>query len=68
MGLPLAFGALATGLTLAGVLALALAISAWESVFRNNALSGSAKVMWFLVVLLFPIFGSLIYFGVRNSW
>jgi len=68
LSLLLGYGAVATGVTLAGVVALILAVAAWSSMFRNAALSGSAKAMWFLVVLFFPIFGSLIYFGVRSSW
>jgi Phospholipase_D-nuclease N-terminal len=68
VGPPLAFGALAAGLTLAGVLAVVLAVAAWASVFRNPALSGGAKAMWFFAILLFPIFGALVYFGVRESW
>jgi len=65
---PLAVGVLAAGLTVAGVLAVVLAVAAWASVFRNPALSGGAKAMWFFAILLFPIFGALVYFGVRESW
>jgi hypothetical protein len=66
--LPLAVGAVATGVTLASLLALILGVSACASLFRNAALSGSAKAMWLLIILFFPIFGSMIYFGVRSSW
>ena len=66
--LPLAFGFLALGLSLAGVLALVLAISAGVSLVRNAELSGAAKAMWLLIVVLFPIFGSVVYFGVRSDW
>jgi len=56
------------GITLAGVIALVLAIAAWMSVFGDARLSGSAKAMWSLAILLFPIVGSVVYFGVRNDW
>jgi len=64
----LAFGYLALSLSLAGVLALVLAISAGVSLVRNAELSGAAKAMWILIVVLFPIFGSVVYFGVRSDW
>jgi hypothetical protein len=44
---PLAFGILATGITLAGVLALLFAVAAFVGVARDDRLSGTAKVMWF---------------------
>jgi len=62
------FGALALGLTVVGVVSLVLAIVAWVSVFRDPNLAGGSKAMWFFVILIFPIFGSVIYFGVRSSW
>jgi len=65
---PLAFGARATGLTVTGVVALILAAAALISLFRNADLSGGAKTMWILIILFVPIFGSLIYFGVRSDW
>jgi hypothetical protein len=68
MGLPLGIGALASGLTLAGILALVLGISACTSLFRNADLSGSAKAVWLLIILFLPIFGSIVYFGVRSDW
>jgi hypothetical protein len=64
----LAFGILAWGLTFAGVVAVVLAVSAFVSLAHNDRLSGSAKVMWFLIVALLPIFGSIVYFGVRSDW
>lgn len=66
--LSLAFGLLETGLTVAAVLALVLAVAAFVSLARNDQLSGSAKVMWVLIVVLFPIVGSAVYFGVRSDW
>jgi hypothetical protein len=48
--------------------AVVLAVSAFVSLARNDRLSGSAKLMWFLIVALLPIFGSIVYFGVRSDW
>jgi hypothetical protein len=56
------------GITLAGVIALVLAVAAWINVFGDARLSGGAKAMWSLAILLFPIVGSVVYFGVRNDW
>jgi Phospholipase_D-nuclease N-terminal len=66
--LPLAFGLLEIGLTLAGLLALVLAVAAVVSVANDNQLSSSAKVMWIVIVALFPILGAAVYFGVRRDW
>jgi hypothetical protein len=68
LGVVLGFGALALGLTGIGIVSLIIAIVAWVSVFRDDNLSGGAKAMWFFVICIFPIFGSVIYFGVRSSW
>lgn len=57
----------ATGVILS-VCALALAVSALVSIARNDNLLGSAKAMWIVAILLFPIFGSVVYFGVRADW
>jgi hypothetical protein len=56
------------GITVAAVIALALAIAAWVSVFGDARLSGGAKVMWVLAIAFFPIIGSVVYFGVRSDW
>ena len=64
----LAFGVWATGITLVGVVALVLAISAWASLFRDGDLPSSAKAIWFFIILFFPIFGSLVFYGVRSDW
>lgn len=64
----LAFGYWTAGLIVAGIFALLLGIAAWVSLLRNGELSGGTKVMWFLIILFFPIFGSTIYFTVRNEW
>jgi Phospholipase_D-nuclease N-terminal len=36
--------------------------------FRNPRLSGSAKAMWILIIVLLPLVGALIYLGVRDDW
>jgi phospholipase D-like protein len=64
----LAIGLLAGGLWVLGVVAVILAIGALISVFRNPDFSGSSKALWVIVILIFPLFGSLIYFGVRGDW
>jgi hypothetical protein len=66
--LPLGFGLLWGGVTVAGVLALILAICAWVSVFRNKGLSGGAKAMWVVAILILPFLGSIVYFSVRSDW
>jgi len=50
------------------VLALVLGIAAIVSVLRNADLSGSAKAMWVVAILLFPILGAAVYFSVRSDW
>ena len=64
----LAIGLLAGGFWLLGVVSVVLAIAALISVFRNPDLSGGSKALWVLVILIFPLFGSLVYFGVRSDW
>jgi phospholipase D-like protein len=67
--MPLAFGSLAAaGLSVAGILAVALAVSACVSLTRNPRLSSTARLMWFAIVVLLPIFGSIVYFSVRGDW
>jgi Phospholipase_D-nuclease N-terminal len=61
-------GWFAGGFTVLGVLALVLAIAAIASVLRNEELSGGSKLLWVVVILLLPILGSAIYFGVRSDW
>lgn len=36
--------------------------------FRNPRLSGGAKAMWLLIIVLLPIAGAVIYLGVREDW
>jgi hypothetical protein len=67
-GATLAIGLLAGGLSILAVVAVILAIAALISVFRNEDFSGGSKALWVVVILIFPLFGSLIYFGVRSDW
>jgi hypothetical protein len=64
----LAIGLLAGGLSILAVVAVILAIASLISVFRNEDFSGGSKALWVVVILIFPLFGSLIYFGVRSDW
>ena len=64
---PLASG-LSTGVWVGGILALAVVVFTCLTVLRNGDLSSGAKAMWFLIVLLLPVVGSLVYFGVRSDW
>jgi hypothetical protein len=64
----LAVGLLEGGLWILAVVAVILAIGALISVFRNPDFSGGSKALWVVVILIFPLFGSLIYFGVRSDW
>jgi len=64
----LGIGLLAGGFWILAVVSLILAIAALVSVFRNPDFSGGSKLLWVLVILIFPLFGSLIYFGVRSDW
>jgi hypothetical protein len=36
--------------------------------FRNPSLSGSAKAMWLVIIVLLPIVGAVIYLVVRDDW
>jgi hypothetical protein len=42
-------------------------VSAGVSLVRNAELFGAANAMWLLIVVLFPILGSVVYFGVRSD-
>jgi len=65
---PLGLSVFEAGLTVVGVIALVLGVSACVSVLRNAELSGGAKAMWLVIVAFLPILGSMIYFGVRSDW
>jgi hypothetical protein len=68
MGTLLGIGLLAGGFWVLAVISVLLAIGALISVFRNTDLSGGAKAMWVIVIVIFPLLGSLVYFGVRSDW
>ena len=64
----LAFGLLAGGFWILAALSVILALAALLSVFRNEDFSGGSRWLWVAVIIVFPLFGSLIYFGVRSDW
>jgi hypothetical protein len=64
----LANGWLIGGVSAGGVLALVLVVTALVYLFRDEEISGWSKVMWVALVLLFPIFGPIVYFAVRSDW
>jgi len=69
LGLVLALSTLAAGgLSLATLVALVIGVPAGVSLLGKDRLSGGAKAMWLAVVVLFPILGSAVYFGVRSDW
>jgi ABC-type transport system involved in multi-copper enzyme maturation permease subunit len=65
---PLAFGLLAGGFWVLAALSVVLALAAILSIVRNEDFSGSSRALWIVLILVFPLFGSLIYFGVRSDW
>ena len=64
----LAIGLLAGGFWVLAALSVVLALAAILSIVRNEDFSGSSRALWILLILVFPLFGSLIYFGVRSDW
>ena len=64
----LGIGWLEGGITVLGVLAVVVGIAAIVSVLRNPDFSGGSKALWVVVILIFPLLGGLIYFGVRSDW
>ncbi len=64
----LAVGLLAGGFWILAAVSVILALAALLSVFRNEDFSGSSRTLWVVVIVVFPLFGSLIYFGVRSDW
>jgi hypothetical protein len=36
--------------------------------FRNPRLSGGAKALWLVIIVLLPIAGGLVYLAVRDDW
>jgi hypothetical protein len=64
----LAFGLLEGGFWILAALSVILALAALLNVFRNEDFSGGSRALWVAVIIIFPLFGSLIYFGVRSDW
>jgi hypothetical protein len=64
----LAIGWLGGGITALSVLAVVIGIAAIVSVLRNPDFSGGAKALWVFAIVLFPILGGAVYFGVRSDW
>ena len=64
----LAFGLLEGGFWILAALSVILALAALLSVFRNEDFTGGSKALWVAVIVIVPLFGSLIYFGVRSDW
>ena len=63
----LAIGLLAGGFWILAALSVVLALAAILSVVKNEDFSGSSRALWIVLILVFPLFGSLIYFGVRSD-
>lgn len=66
--LVLGIGWLGGGITLLAVVAVVLGLAAIVSVLRNPEFSGGTKALWVFAILLFPILGGAVYFGVRSDW
>jgi hypothetical protein len=64
----LAIGLLTGGFAVLAALSVILALAALLSLFRNPEITGSSRLLWVLVIIIFPLFGSIIYFGVRSDW
>jgi len=64
----LAIGWLGGGITVLSVVAVVIGIAAIVSVLRNPDFSGGSKALWVIAILLFPILGGAVYFGVRSDW
>ena len=48
--------------------ALVVGIAAIVSVLKNTEFSGSEKAVWIIAIVLFPLFGGVVYFAVRREW
>jgi hypothetical protein len=64
----LAIGWIAGGFWVLAALSVILALAALLSIFKNPDFSGGSKAMWVIVILIFPLFGSIVYFAVRSDW
>jgi len=49
-------------------LVLLLATAALVSVFRSGDLNGGSRALWAVIVLVVPVLGPAVYFGVRRDW
>lgn len=67
-GAILAIGLFAGGFAVLAALSVILALAALLSLFRNPEITGGSRLMWVLVIIIFPLLGSLVYFGVRSDW
>ena len=54
--------------TAVGVVALVLIVATLVSVVRNPDIAIGGKVLWAILTICFPFFGSLVYFTVRRGW
>ena len=54
--------------TALGLAALVLIVATLISVARNADISVGGKIVWAIVTICFPFFGSLVYFTVRRGW
>ena len=64
----LGIGLLAGGFWVLAALSVILALAALLNIVRDTELTGGSKALWVVLILIFPLFGSLIYFGVRSDW
>lgn len=51
-----------------GVAALVLIVATLISVVRNSGMGVGEKILWAILTICFPFFGSLVYFTVRRGW
>ena len=68
MAVLLGLGWLTAGIGILGAIALVVGIWALVSVLRNPDLSGGAKAMWVVAIILLPLLGAAVYAGVRSDW
>jgi hypothetical protein len=51
-----------------GLAALVLIVATLISVARNADMGVGEKILWAILAICFPFFGSLVYFTVRRGW
>jgi len=56
------------GIWSAGIVGVVLAVAACISLSKDKEITGGHRAMFFGLVLVFPVVGPLVYFGVRNDW